>query len=236
MMIKVGNFLFRYRNGLFPLTYALLLVNHWRILDNDLFAALIGFAVALLGQVLRALTIGLAYIVRGGRKRRVYAQRLVTEGMFAHCRNPLYLGNLLIITGVATAANSLLFVTVGLPLFLFAYLAIIAAEEDYLRRIFGQEYFEYCRRVNRIIPNFSGFGETLRGRKFNWNRLVVKEYGSTFAWSAGMILVVMKNTWQRPDRAVNGETLWILEFLLAFVTLAFGLARYLKKSRILCAE
>ena len=45
---------------------------------------------------------------------------------------PLYLGNLLILIGVGIAANSLPFVLFGIPFFLFAYLAIIHAEENYL--------------------------------------------------------------------------------------------------------
>ena len=45
------------------------------------------------------LTIGYEYIVRGGRQGKVYAEDLVQGGVFAHSRNPLYLGNLLIIVG-----------------------------------------------------------------------------------------------------------------------------------------
>src|SRR6185503_9604048 len=110
----------------------------------------------------------LEYIVRGGRNRQVYAKRLVQGGVFAHCRNPLYLGNYLMLLGVGVASNSLLFLCVGMPFFAFAYWAIIAAEENYLRQKFGNEFDDYCRRVNRIIPNWTGFGKTLRGMRFSW--------------------------------------------------------------------
>jgi protein-S-isoprenylcysteine O-methyltransferase Ste14 len=99
----------------------------------------------------RALTIGLAYIKRGGKNRKIYAKGLVKEGIFAHCRNPLYLGNILIITGLGIVAHSFLFALIGIPLFIFLYLAIIRAEEHFLASKFGQEYIEYCRNPQFIL-------------------------------------------------------------------------------------
>ena len=70
MIIRIGNFLFHYRNGLFPLVYALLIFKSQPLLHDYRLAAAIGFLVALTGQLLRAITIGLDYIVRGGRNRQ----------------------------------------------------------------------------------------------------------------------------------------------------------------------
>src|SRR5262245_11970459 len=192
MIIPVGNFLFRYRNGLFPLVYALLLFKSQPLMGNYRLAAVIGFLVASVGQSIRAVTIGLEYIIRGGRKRQVYAEKLVQGGIFAHCRNPLYLGNFIIILGISIASNSLLVVSVAVPFFIFAYWAIIAAEENYLRNKFGQEFDDYCARVNRLVPNFAGIGQTLSGMVFNWRRLITAEYGSTYLWMGGMILILLK--------------------------------------------
>src|SRR6185436_15263574 len=129
MMVAIGNFLFHYRNGIFPLVYALLIFKSQPLMGDYRLAALIGFFVAAAGQLLRAVTVGLEYIKRGGRQRQVYADYLVQGGIFAHCRNPLYLGNFVILLGVGLASNSLLFLSLALPLFAFAYAAIIAAEE-----------------------------------------------------------------------------------------------------------
>jgi protein-S-isoprenylcysteine O-methyltransferase Ste14 len=232
-MVRIGNFLFHYRNGLFPVAFVLLLWKGRPIFENDLVAAGVGFGVALLGQALRAVTIGLDYIIRGGKKRQVYADDLVTGGLFSHCRNPLYDGNLLILAGVGLAANSLIFMAVGMPLFLFAYRAIIAAEENFLRQKFGKQFDDYCARVNRYLPNFSGLGETLQSMEFKWRRLIVKEYGSTFAWTAGGLGLVMKNLWMSGKYTAQSPVMWALAGALLFVTLAYCVARYLKKSRIL---
>ena len=59
-----------------------------------------GAIVALLGGVVRGVTIGFVYIVRGGRDGKAYADGLVREGIFAHSRNPMYVGNILMAVGI----------------------------------------------------------------------------------------------------------------------------------------
>lgn len=88
-MIAIGNFLFRYRNVLFPFACLLALLPGAQLFANPLAATALGTVFAAIGQVVRAMTIGLRYIVRGGRRGRVYADDLVTEGLYAHSRNPM---------------------------------------------------------------------------------------------------------------------------------------------------
>ena len=107
MMVRIGNFLFRFRNGLFPLSLLMLLLPGRDLFADPLKAVALGFCVALLGQLVRGITIGFEYIIRGGRNKRVYAENLVTEGFYRLCRNPMYVGNLLIVAGLAVASNSL---------------------------------------------------------------------------------------------------------------------------------
>ena len=237
MIIKIGKFFFRYRNVLFPLVFALLFVEGtWPVFTSDhaeKCEVILGIIVALSGQILRALTIGLAYIKRGGKKKQVYAEKLVQEGIFSHSRNPLYLGNILILVGVGIAANSLPFVVFGIPFFIFAYWTIVCAEEDYLGKKFGQEFKDYCARVNRFIPTFSGLGTTIKSMEFNWKRLIVKEYSTPFAWVMGLTLLIMKEEYL--DWGYEGikYTLWPVIIFLLTVTLAFFTAWYLKKKKIL---
>jgi len=210
----------------------LLLFNSRPLMPNYLVAALTGFIVAAFGQSFRAVTIGLEYIIRGGRNRRVYAEKLVQGGIFAHCRNPLYVGNFVIILGVSIASNSVLFILVAIPFFALSYWAIIAAEENYLQSKFGLEFDNYCARVNRLVPNGSGISQTLSGMRFNWRRLLTAEYGSAYIWMAGIIFVTLKNLWMTGDYETSrplAGTLWIL---WALVTLAYAFARFLKKSRL----
>jgi len=232
-MVKVGNFFFRYRNALFPLVYLLLVFKSRPVLSDFRVSCLVGFFVAFSGQLLRALTIGLEYIVRGGKNRQVYAEGLVQGGIFAHCRNPLYLGNFFILLGVGMASNSLLFFAIGLPFFIFAYWAIIAAEENYLHNKFGEEFTSYCSRVNRLIPSFSGLRRTVMGMRFDWGRLVIAEYGSACLWLLAIILSVLKNLWFDGEYDSSGPLVQSLWGSVVFVAFCYAIARYLKKSGLL---
>lgn len=238
-MIRLGNFLFKYRNLVFPLLFVLLVSGTEPFFADRQTAQriyLAGFVIALGGQVIRALTIGLAYIVRGGRDKKVYAKNLVTDGIFAHCRNPLYLGNLLIVSGLGVAADSSLFYFVGFPFFFLSYLAIIKAEEHYLSGKFGEEYEDYCRRVNRLLPGLSGIGTTLKSMTFNWRRLLVKEYGTTYAWTTAMILLILKNQYLLYGREIGGRTIRIAFLSFLAVTVFYALVRFLKKTERLVGD
>ena len=238
-MVRIGNFIFKYRNIIFPLFFIMLVVGV-RPLPESGHAALwryaMGIAVALAGQTIRALTIGLAYIIRGGRDRKVYAKELVKDGIFAHCRNPLYLGNILIVIGLGIAAHSVPFYVIGIPLFIFMYMAIISAEEHFLANTFGEEYVEYTRKVNRLIPNPTGLRATISSMQFNWRRLIVKEYGTTYTWIVCMILLIVKNYYLNYGLEASRTVIDYSSGLLIVVTLLYAVARYLKKSRRLIAE
>ena len=233
-MTRLGNFLFKYRNLVFPILFVLMALGTEPFLGNRHTAKWIyvaGIAITLSGQVIRALTIGLAYIIRGGRDKKVYAKTLVTNGIFAHCRNPLYLGNILIVSGLGIVADSAVFYFVGIPLFILSYMAIIKAEETYLTGKFGEEYSEYCRKVNRLIPDLTGIRTTLKSMTFNWRRLLVKEYGTTYTWIIVMLLLILKNQYIYHGHELSGPVIWTSSSLFITVTFFYFLIRYLKITR-----
>ena len=239
MIVGLGNFLFKYRNLVFPLLFVLLVLGTEPFLGNrqtEKWIYVTGFVIALSGQIIRALTIGLAYIVRGGRDKKVYAKTLVKDGIFAHCRNPLYLGNILIVSGLGVVADSTVFYFLGIPFFVLSYMAIIKAEESYLSGKFGEEYREYCGRVNSLIPDLSGIRTTLESMTFNWRRLLVKEYGTTYAWITVMILLIVKNQYVHYGHEVSRPVLWIASSLFIAVTIFYALVRYLKKTERLVGD
>jgi protein-S-isoprenylcysteine O-methyltransferase Ste14 len=194
LIVRYGNFLFRYRNGVFPAVMAAIFVlfpprplfGDWA---TDRWLDLAGLAICLAGQGLRAAVVGLAYIKRGGVNKQIYAARLVQEGMFATSRNPLYVGNLTVLAGLFVIHNNPYAYLLGGLFFLVSYRAIVAAEERYLRGQFGREYEDYCARVNRWLPSPKAIGPAVAGMAFNWRRLVIKEYGSFFSWVVTALLV-----------------------------------------------
>jgi len=231
---RIGGFFFQYRNLVFTgILFALLLglrpvpLGGSPALDGWMDVA--GFSIALLGQALRVAVIGYAYIVRGGRKGKVYADRLVTEGFFNHARNPLYLGNLLVLAGLFMIHNNPWGYLIGLPIFLFAYVAIVAAEEAYLSRQFGAEYREYCRRVARWIPRLRGLRQTVSGMQFSWRRVLVKEYQSTFAWLTAVLGIQCYEALLEPSSPRRNAVLALLAGQFLALTVIFYRARVWKK-------
>jgi protein-S-isoprenylcysteine O-methyltransferase Ste14 len=233
--VAIGNTLFHYRNGLFPVTFLLLaLVSRpqlwggtWR---SDLALDAVGFAIALTGQALRAVVIGLAYIIRGGKDRRIHAETLVVEGLFAHSRNPLYVGNMLVYLGLFVMLHSVVGYAVGVPFFFIAYLCITLAEEHFLFGRFGAAYADYCRRVPRYLPNLAGIGRTVSGMRFHWRRLIRKEYGSTFSWMTTALALVYWESFRNRGAAESQGVLRLVLLLWAPLVLGYLAARYLKKT------
>jgi protein-S-isoprenylcysteine O-methyltransferase Ste14 len=238
--VRFGNFVFRYRDALFPAVLLALFLGFRpqyprgsERLDNLLDIA--GIAVALSGQLLRVWVIGYAYIIRGGQNRQVYAKDLVTDGFFAHSRNPLYLGNLLVLLGLFLIYHNPWVYALGGTFFLISYAAIVAAEEAYLREKFGPGYDAYTRAVPRWLPRIRGLRQSMEGTRFNWRRVVLKEYTSTFTWMAGAVVLLAADTLAHHpyrERAAYLTALWVC---LAVLTLGWAAARYLKKSRRLRA-
>jgi hypothetical protein len=198
-------------------------------------ATLLGILVAGLGQFVRAVTIGFRYVIRGGRGKKVYAEDLVTDGVYAHVRNPMYVGNLLIVAGVAIAANSWATILVGIPLAVFMYICIVAAEEQYLLGRFGEAFKAYCRDVPRWVPK-AGALRSSEPMQFRWRRLLVKEYGTPFGWINVILGVTLFNFWY--DGEWHRRQIEIAAIGWAFaLTAVFWLTAWrLKRSRIIQAD
>jgi protein-S-isoprenylcysteine O-methyltransferase Ste14 len=156
------------------------------LLKNTALSTFIGLFLVIAGIVIRSLTIGLEYIKRGGLKRKIYAEKLVTGGIYGICRNPMYLGNLFILAGFGIYANSALFTFIIFPTYIFIYWAIIKAEENFLTEKFGDKFIHYKNRVHPLIPDLSKFGSLFENRKFKWRKVLFKEYNSFFLYIFGL--------------------------------------------------
>ncbi len=127
---------------------------HWPILGSELFnsiiAGWIGVALCLLG-----LTIFLLSLISFGTSFRVGIDEdqpgpLVTTGMFAISRNPLYVAFALVLLGTfLIIPNWILFVYFIVGVWLFN--RQVLREEGSLKKIYGKEYLEYCKKVHRYL-------------------------------------------------------------------------------------
>lgn len=197
---------------------------------------LVGILVIITGQTIRALTIGLRYIERGGRNGHVYASSLVTEGLFRHCRNPLYVGNILVYFGLFIIFNNPIVYLVGISFILLVYTSIVAAEENYLLGKFGDDYANYCREVNRWIPDLRGIRKTISGMSFSWRRVLSKEYTSTYTWILGMVFLLMYEDYAYHTMYSEPLELSLLLAILMLGTVLWASVRHLKLTGRLKAE
>jgi protein-S-isoprenylcysteine O-methyltransferase Ste14 len=76
---------------------------------------------------------------------------LVTTGIHGRSRNPIYLGLFLLYAGIGVAAHSPWILILLLPLALVIRYGVVAREESYLERLFGDAYRDYKARVRRWL-------------------------------------------------------------------------------------
>ena len=74
---------------------------------------------------------------------------LVTTGIHRWTRNPIYLGMFLVYAGIGIAARSSFILILTLPLALIIRYGVVAREEAYLERLFGDAYRDYKACVRR---------------------------------------------------------------------------------------
>jgi protein-S-isoprenylcysteine O-methyltransferase Ste14 len=120
-------------------------------------------------------------------------EELTTAGPYAHTRNPLYLGSLIMAAGFALAARSMWVLAIIAAMFFAIYLPVIRSEEAYLHEVFPA-FDEYARNVPRLCPRLSPYGQ--RSGEFSaslyWQH---REYNAALGTVALMAALVAKLLW-----------------------------------------
>lgn len=87
----------------------------------------------------------------GGPGMETPPERLVTSGPFALCRNPMYLGHLIFLAGLALGLRSWFGAALALGTAVWLQFRV-RRDERRLAERFGEPYMQYCSRVKRWIP------------------------------------------------------------------------------------
>jgi protein-S-isoprenylcysteine O-methyltransferase Ste14 len=121
-------------------------------------------------------------------------RRLATSGPYAHTRNPLYLGSLLIGAGFSIAGGSWILGLAFVALFLLIYIPVMRRESDFLRRDFAGLFDQYAAAVPLFLPRLSAWGGAATGAsKFRWDRYRAnREYEAALGFAAGIIFLALK--------------------------------------------
>ena len=117
---------------------------------------IIGIGLIVIGESIRIY--GVRFAGGATRTREVGAPSLCTSGPYSRCRNPLYLGNMIIYCGVVLmAGGEFLWPLLFIVFFFFTlqYSMIISLEEETLVKLFGNEYQLYRESVPKLFPRIS---------------------------------------------------------------------------------
>jgi len=116
----------------------------------------LGWVIAIPALAIELLCIG-TFVVRGhGTPAPFDAPRqVVAVGPYKYVRNPMYIGGLSLLAAFGLYLRSVSVVLFAVVWSLFTHLGVVYLEEPDLRRKFGAAYDEYCRSVQRWIPQFS---------------------------------------------------------------------------------
>jgi len=116
-----------------------------------------GFPAALLTAIGIALIIAGLIVwfigaVRSGMDDNIKDNRLKTDGIYAWVRNPMYSGWWMLITGISLMWHNVFLIPVIAINWGIMTVVLKETEEKWLHELYGQEYEEYCKCVNRCIP------------------------------------------------------------------------------------
>jgi len=239
---KQGIWLFKYR-GSIPLI--ILIIGAALIIRTELYPEtfilkgtpyeiyfeMICLIVSLIGLGIRVYTVGHTPVNTSGRNtEEQIADTLNTTGIYSVVRHPLYLGNFFMWLGPALLTGNFWFVISFCFFYWVYYERIMFAEEQFLRRGFGEIYTSWAKNVPPFIPCFKNFKKP--SLHFSWKKVLKKEKNGLAA------VFLIFTAFDIAGEVIKGETNYNY-FLLACCVLTgfmYLTLKYLKRRTNLLNE
>ncbi len=210
-----GNWLFRWRSyiplpmlALFSLAAAGLVTP-----DRQQGASLpweaLCLVISVIGWSMRAHT--MAHVPQGTSGRNTSAQAaetLNTSGTYSVVRNPLYLGSFLMWLGIALVVQVWWVAVIYVFLFWICYERIMFAEEEYLRRAFGESYLEWAKRTPVFLPRLRNYRSP--DLPFSARQILRRESNSLFAVILVMAFLHALSSLAIEPRPAADQAWWML--------------------------
>jgi len=184
--ITLGRFFFKNRDGIAaPLFILMLVLSLWKY-ENNLIIWTIGPALICAGEACRLWA--MRHIGRSARTQKEKARKLVTTGPYAFSRNPLYIGNHLILFGFCVLSKLLWFIPVALGICFAFYSFIIIYEEELLKQRFQEDYLKYKSET----PRWISLSHILTISQPEWLEAVYRERKTIYGLIIGIIVFGLK--------------------------------------------
>jgi len=189
-MNDIATKIFKYRSYT-PIPFVILML----IFENATITSLIiGFVIAVSGELIRLWGVSWA----GSETRTtggVGGTYLVISGPFAHVRNPLYVGNILMYLGLGIMSMSLFpyLQIVAILFFIMQYQFIVKEEEGFLIKKFGDDYQKYLQNVPRFFPRITKYKDaSIPQPNYSLNAGLKSETRTLQAFGTVALLIVIK--------------------------------------------
>jgi protein-S-isoprenylcysteine O-methyltransferase Ste14 len=235
---RTGNWLFRWRSYLplfliLPMLLAMRQPRDFSQQQGWLDAwSLFCMAISLGGLAIRVVAVGHAPAGTSGRntKEGQVAEVLNTSGIYSLVRHPLYLGNFIIWIGVSMFAMLWWLTVIYALAFWLYYERIMFAEEEFLRRKFGDVYLQWAASTPAFIPRLRRWKTA--NLPFSLRTVLRREYPGLFGIIASFYAL---NVYERLalQRQEGVEPLWTGIFLAGLAV--FLVLRTLKRKTTLLA-
>lgn len=181
--IQIGERFFRWRDyTAVPLALIILI-----FAQPSAAAATFGILLILFGELIRLYSVSFIGTISRTRKDNVGAD-LVTTGPYKVVRNPLYVGNFFIVSGIATYSGRLWLLLLTLALFAVQYYYIVIYEESILEQRFGEKFSAYRGQTPAWIPNRRALEELTWPQDLG---TALRSERNTFAGIVTMLLLLM---------------------------------------------
>jgi protein-S-isoprenylcysteine O-methyltransferase Ste14 len=189
-MSAIASKIFKYRSYT-PIPF-LIIMFYYNSFAN-IWSIIIGLIIALGGEAIRIWGVSWA----GSETRttgEVGGSFLVISGPFAYVRNPLYVGNMLMYSGLGIMSFAFFpyLQILGLLFFYYQYKLIVNEEENYLAKIYGKDYEDYCNNVPRFMPRLKAYKiEGLKQPGYNFIKGLISEKRSLQAFGFVTVTIVL---------------------------------------------
>lgn len=167
--------------------------------NSNIWSLISGFAISVIGEFIRLWGVSWA----GSETRStggVGGTFLIVDGPFGHVRNPLYVGKILMYTGIGIMSFALFpyLQIIGLLFFSIQYHLIVTEEEGYLRKTFGKQYQDYTENVPRFFPRVTAYKiSKIERPDFSWKEGFVSEIRTLQSFGFIIFTLIIIWYWRR---------------------------------------
>ena len=124
---------------------------HGKLTNTVLMAMFIIVGVLI---IIEGIVVFLGADMGGNLIDNIKQNKLKTNGAYKFVRNPCYSGNMLVCVGALFMAHNPWLLILAVVYWVLMTIMLKNSEEKWLIQLYGQEYIEYCKKVNRCIPWF----------------------------------------------------------------------------------